>query len=69
MYSICYWEVCIHLSAEEGRTNFLLKEFCAGRIFHGEGNIQRVNFSGEIFTVGEFTRIPYRIFFICLFFS
>ena len=29
-YSICYWEVCIHFSGGEEKTNFLLGYFARG---------------------------------------
>jgi len=52
-YSICYWEASIHFPGAGDEF------YTMGRIFHGEGSLQGVNFSGEILHRGNLPEFPY----------
>jgi len=49
MYSICYWEVCMHFFRWRERF-FVLGGIFTGRIYQGDRSFQGVSFSDEIFT-------------------
>ena len=58
-YSICYWEVCIHFL--DGGGIFCWWDSSKGVIFHVEGSIQGVSFSGEILRWGNLPGLLYDI--------